>query len=176
MPDAARAGDDVTMHIERRLAELGLELPGPVRLPPGVTLPFPWVRVHGDRAFVSGHAPLLPDGSLAGPFGKVGAEVTEEQAYQAARLTALAALASLRRELGDLDRVTGWLRVFGMVNVAPGFTATPSVINGFSDLVLQLWGPDAGRHARSAVGLAELPFRIPVEVEAEVAIRARVTP
>lgn len=158
------------MRIEQRLAELGLRLPEPLRLPPGVTLPFPWVRVHGSRALVSGHAPLRADGSLAGPFGKVGNEVTAEEAYQAARDTALAMLASLKRVLGDLDRITAWLRVFGMVNTAPGFTNTPAVINGCSDLVLQLWGDEAGSHARSAVGLAELPFNIPVEIEAEVAI------
>jgi enamine deaminase RidA (YjgF/YER057c/UK114 family) len=158
------------MLIEKKLADLGLVLPEPIRLPPGVELPFPWVRVHGNRAFVSGHAPLHADGSLAGPFGKVGDEVTQEQAYEAASATALSILASLRRELGDLDRVTAWLRVFGMVNAAPGFTSSPAVINGFSDLVLQLWGPKAGSHARSAVGLAELPFHIPVEIEAEVAI------
>ena len=158
------------MHIERRLAGMGLQLPGPMRLPPGVALSFPWVRVHGGRALVSGHGPLLPDGSLAAPLGKVGAQVTEEQAKEAARLTALAVLGSLRRELGDLDRVTAWLRVSGMVNVAPGFTRMPAVINGFSDLIIALWGPEAGGHARSAVGLAELPFDIPVEVEAEVAI------
>ena len=158
------------MHIEAKLAELGLTLPEPLRLPAGVELPFPWVRVHGDRAFVSGHAPLAADGSLAGPFGKVGAEVSAEAAYDAAKLTALAVLASLRRELGDLDRITAWLRVFGMVNAAPGFVQTPAVVNGFSDLVLALWGPEAGSHARSAVGLAELPFHIPVEIEAEVAI------
>jgi enamine deaminase RidA (YjgF/YER057c/UK114 family) len=158
------------VRVERRLAELGLRLPDPMRLPPDVTLPFPWVRLHGDRAFVSGHAPLAPDGSLATPLGKVGAQVTQDQAYQAARLTALAVLASLQRELGDLDRITAWLRVFGMVNAAPGFTATPAVINGFSDLVLEVWGPEAGSHARSAVGLAELPFGIPVEIEAELAI------
>ena len=74
--------------------------------------------------------------------------------------------------LGDLDRVTAWLRVFGMVNSASGFNEQPSVINGFSDLILQLYGPEVGAHSRSAVGLAELPFGIPVEVEAEVAIRA----
>jgi enamine deaminase RidA (YjgF/YER057c/UK114 family) len=107
---------------------------------------------------------------VAGPFGKVGDQVTPEQAYQAARLTALAVLASLKHELGDLDRITAWLRVFGMVNAAPGFTNTPTVVNGFSDLILALWGPEAGSHARSAVGLAELPFGIPVEIEAEVAI------
>jgi YjgF/chorismate_mutase-like, putative endoribonuclease len=156
--------------IENRLAELGLVLPEPMRLPPGAVLPFPWVRVRGGRAFVSGHGPLLADGSLAGPLGKVGDQVTPEQAYEASRLTALAILSSLRRELGDLDRVTAWLRVFGMVNTAPGFTATPTVINGFSDLILRLWGPDAGSHARSAVGMADLPFSIPVEIEAEVEI------
>ncbi|HEX9412534.1 MAG TPA: RidA family protein, partial [Ktedonobacterales bacterium] len=98
------------------------------------------------------------------------AEVSLEQGYQAARLTALAILSSLKRELGDLDRVAAWLRVFGMVNVAPGFAQTPSVINGFSDLILELYGPDAGRHARSAIGVAELPEHIPVEVEAEIEI------
>jgi enamine deaminase RidA (YjgF/YER057c/UK114 family) len=159
------------MEIEAKLAGLGLTLPEPLRLPAGVELPFPWVRVHGDRVFVSGHAPLSPDGSLAGPFGKVGAEVSPAAAYDAARLTGLAVLASLRRELGDLDRITAWLRVFGMVNAAPGFVETPAVVNGFSDLVLALWGQAAGSHARSAVGLAELPFGIPVEIEAEVAIR-----
>ncbi|SDN97741.1 RidA family protein [Actinacidiphila guanduensis] len=159
------------MKIEKRLEELGLHLPEPMRLPPGVSLPFPWVRIHGDRAFVSGHGPLTRDGSLPSLLGKVGAEVSLSDAYDAARSTALAVLASLRAALGDLDRVTAWLRVFGMVNAAPGFTSAPAVINGFSDLVLELWGPETGSHARSAVGLAELPFRIPVEIEAEVAIR-----
>jgi enamine deaminase RidA (YjgF/YER057c/UK114 family) len=158
------------MRIERRLAERGLVLPEPIKLPPGVELPFPWVRLWPGRAFVSGHGPLRPDGSLTATLGKVGAEVTQEQAYEAARDTALAVLASLRQVLGDLDRVTGWLRVFGMVNTAPGFTATPAVINGFSDLILDLWGPDAGSHARSAIGVAALPFSIPVEIEAEVAV------
>jgi enamine deaminase RidA (YjgF/YER057c/UK114 family) len=158
------------MRIERRLAELGLELPQPMRLPAGLTLPFPWVRVWPGRAFISGHGPLLPDGSLSPILGKVGRDVTEEQAYDAARLTALAILASLQRTLGDLDRVNGWLRVFGMVNTAPGFTGTPAVINGFSDLILDLWGPDSGSHARSAIGVAELPFSLPVEIEAEIAI------
>ncbi|HEX3965763.1 MAG TPA: RidA family protein [Trebonia sp.] len=160
------------MRIERRLKDLGLQLPEPMHLPPGVTLSFPWVRVHGNRALVSGHGPLLPDGSLAAPLGKVGDQVSQEQAYQAARLTALAVLGSLQRVLGDLDRVTAWLRVSGMVNAAPGFTGMPAVINGFSDLIVGLWGDEAGSHARSAVGLAELPFGIPVEIEAEVAIDA----
>lgn len=158
------------MRIERRLAELGLELPQPMKTPSGLELPFPWVRLWPGRAFVSGHGPLHPDGSMWSALGKVGADLTEDQAYGAARATALAVLASLHRALGDLDRVSGWLRVFGMVNAAPGFTSTPAVINGFSDLILELWGPEAGSHARSAIGVAELPFSIPVEIEAEVAV------
>jgi enamine deaminase RidA (YjgF/YER057c/UK114 family) len=156
--------------IEAKLNALGLQLPEPLLLPPGVTLPFPWVRVHGNRAFVSGHGPQNPDGSLAGPLGKVGVEVSLEQAQYAARLTGLAILGSLRRELGDLDRVSAWLRVFGMVNAAPGFQRLPNVINGFTELIVDIFGPERGRHARSAVGMAELPFGIPVEIEAEVAI------
>jgi enamine deaminase RidA (YjgF/YER057c/UK114 family) len=158
-------------NIEARLAELGLTLPPAVKPPAGVVLPFRFVRVLGDRAVISGHSPQVADGSIAGPFGKLGRELTVEQGYAAARLTALSMLGSLQRALGDLDRVTNWLRVFGMVNSAPGFNRQPAVINGFSDLILQLWGNDAGAHARSAVGMAELPFDIPVEVEAEVEIK-----
>jgi len=157
------------VRVETKLHQMGLVLPEPLRTPDGMTLPFPWVRVSGRRVLISGHAPQNPDGTLAKPLGKVGAELTLEQGYAAARLTALSVLGSLRRELGDLDRVTAWLRVFGMVNSAPGFHLQPSVINGFSDLIVELYG-DAGRHARSAVGLAELPMRIPVEVEGEVEI------
>ena len=158
------------MKVEARLAELGFTLPEPLALPPGARLPFPWVLVRGKRVFVSGHGPQLPDGSLAGPFGKVGTEVSFDQAHEAARLVALAILSSLKRELGDLDRVTAWLRVFGMVNSAPNFTRQPDVINGFSDLILSVYGNEVGSHARSAVGMASLPFNIPVEIEAEVEI------
>ena len=155
--------------IEERLAARGLVLPPPVRPPPGVMLPFRFVRVLGHRAFVSGHGPLDAEGHLAQPLGKLGRELTVEQGYAAARLTALAILGSLQREVGDLDRVV-WGRVFGMVNSAEGFNRQPAVVNGFSDLILELYGPEAGQHARSAVGLAELPFGIAVEIEAEVAI------
>jgi enamine deaminase RidA (YjgF/YER057c/UK114 family) len=154
--------------VDLRLKSLGLELPEPLKLPPGVVLPFPWVNVVGSRALISGHGPTNQDGSLAAPLGKVGRDVSEEQAYEAARLTALAILGSLKRELGDLDRIAGWVRVFGMVNSAPGFNRQPAVINGFTDLVIDVFGREKGAHARSAVGLAELPFNIPVEVEAEV--------
>jgi len=154
--------------IDDRLAALGLALPAPVVPPPGVVLPFRPVRLVGRRAFVSGHGPLNPDGSLAAPLGKLGRELDVEQGYAAARLTALAILGSLQRVLGDLDRITAWTRVFGMVASAPGFQQQPAVINGFSDLVLELFGPGVGAHARSAVGMAELPFGIPVEIEAEL--------
>lgn len=156
--------------IEERLNRLGLVLPEPVKAPPGVRLLFAPVRVRGSRAYISGHGPFNPDGTLAGPYGRVGAEVTVEQGYQAARLTALSILGSLKRELGALDRVTAWLRVFGMVLSAPGFDQQPKVINGFSDLILDLYGPERGAHARSAVGMAELPFNLCVEIEAEVEI------
>lgn len=156
--------------IDARLDELGLVLPQPLKLPAGVKLTFPWVRVYGDRAYISGHAPQNSDGSLAAPFGKVGTEVSLEEAQNAARLTALSMIASLKRELGDLDRVSGWLRIFGMVNSAPGFNQQPVVINGCTDVIVDVFGPERGSHARSAVGMAELPFGLPVELEAEVAI------
>ena len=159
------------MKIEQRLQELGLVLPAPLQVPHGIVISFPWVKVVGKRAIFSGHGPTNADGSLAEPLGKVGKELAADEAYRAARLTALAVLGSLKRELGDLDRIATWVRVFGMVNVAPGFTRTPPVINGFTDLIVELYGPEAGRHARSAVGMAELPFNIPVEIEGEVELK-----
>ncbi|MFH0132920.1 RidA family protein [Variovorax sp. EL159] len=158
--------------IEQRLAALGLVLPPTVTPPPGVVLPFQFVRMAGSRALISGHGPLNADGTIAAPLGKLGRELTVEQGYAAARLTALAMLGSLQRALGDLDRITAWTRVFGMVASAPGFDRQPAVINGFSDLILELFGPDIGAHARSAVGMAELPFNIPVEIEGEVEFAA----
>jgi hypothetical protein len=157
--------------IEQRLQYLGLVLPQPLQLPPGVVLPFPWVRIVGTRALISGHGPTNQDGSLAQPLGKVGQEVSQEQAYEAARLTGLAILGSLQRELGSLDRISAWVHIFGMVNSAPGFNNQPAVINGFTNLIIEVFGPEIGAHARSAVGLAELPFNIPVEIEGEVEIR-----
>ena len=157
--------------IEDRLAHLGLVLPPEVQPPPGVVLPFAFVNIRFDRVIVSGHGPQLADGALAPPFGQVPGDVSLEEAVESARLTALSMLGSLQRELGTLDLITGWLRVFGMVNTAPGFDQQPTVINGFSHLILDVFGPEVGRHARSAVGVASLPFGIPVEVEAEVSIR-----
>jgi enamine deaminase RidA (YjgF/YER057c/UK114 family) len=163
-------GGRVSMRVEARLEEMGLTMPEQMQLPPGVELPFPWVRIQGNRAYISGHGPQNPDGSIAGPLGKVGADLTLAEGQKAAQLVGLSILASLKQVLGDLDRVTAWLRVFGMVNVAPGFDQMPAVINGFSNLIIELYGPEAGAHARSAVGMAGLPFGIPVEIEAEVEI------
>jgi enamine deaminase RidA (YjgF/YER057c/UK114 family) len=156
--------------IESRLNALGLVLPPAFAPPPGVVLPYVNVRLIGSRAAIAGHGPQSPEGPLAKPFGKVGSELTPEQGYSAAKLTALSMLGSLKRALGDLDRISHWVRIFGMVNSAPGFVQQPAVINGFSDLILELWGPEAGAHARSAVGMAELPFGMPVEIEGEVEI------
>ena len=158
--------------IESKLAAMGLILPPQLVPPGGAVLPFRFVHVRGSRALISGHGPLSADGTVALPLGKVGGELTLEQGYAAARLTALAILGSLQRALGDLDRITAWGRVFGMVNSAPGFDRQPAVINGFSDLILELFGPEVGAHARSAVGMAELPYGIPVEIEGEVEIRS----
>lgn len=155
-------------NIEVQLAERGLVLPAPIVAPQGVLLPFKAAQLLDRRVLVSGHGPLNVDGSVAGPLGKVGVDVTLEEAYGAARLTALAILSSLKAEIGDLDRIRAWRRVFGMVNSAPGFNRLPEVINGFSDLILALYGPERGAHTRSAVGMAELPFNIPVEIECEV--------
>lgn len=156
--------------IEAKLASMGLTLPEPLKVPAGLTLPFKPVVVRGNRAYISGHAPQNPDGTIAEPFGKVGKDLSAEQGYEMAKLVGLSMLGDLKRELGDLDRVTQWLRAFGMVNVAPGFTQTTPVINGFSELIAGLYGPERGAHTRSAVGVAVLPLDISVEIEAEVEI------
>ena len=153
--------------IDDRLREVGVQLPAPLTAPPGVRLPFELVRVHGDLAYVSGHGPFDGDRQLYA--GRVGAEITVEEAYDAARAAGLSMLASLKQELGDLDRVTAWIKALGFVSCGEGFNVTPAVINGFSDLILDVWG-DAGRHARSAISAGELPFGMPVEVEAVVAL------
>ena len=158
--------------IEERLAELGLVLPAEHEKMRDVNFPFNWAHVRGDRVFLSGHVPLNPDGSLAGPFGLVGGEVSLEQAQEAARLATLAMLASLQRAIGSLEGVTAWLRVFGMVAAAPAFDQHPIVINGCSNLLIEVFGPERGAHARSVMGASSLPFNNCVELEAEVEIAA----
>jgi enamine deaminase RidA (YjgF/YER057c/UK114 family) len=117
--------------------------------------------VDGGLVHVGGHGPVAGDQVVR---GKVGHDLTVEEGREAARLTGLSILATLQDELGDLDRIARVVKVFGMVNVAPGFDRTPAVIDGCSDLLLEVFG-EAGRHTRSAVGLAELPFGIAVEIE-----------
>lgn len=153
---------------EARLKALNLELPKPMQT---ADLPFELIRIDGDHAYLSGHVPLTADGRLAQPLGKVGTDLSVEQGYQAARQVALGFLATIRQEIGSLNDVTGWLKLFGMVNAAPGFNNLPAVINGASDLILEVFGETRGRHARSAVGMAELPFDVPVEIEAELLLR-----
>ena len=155
--------------IEARLHERGLVLPQPLKVPTGLKMPFAWVKLRGNRAYISGHIAVNADGAIAEPLGKVGAEVTPEQGYELAKGVALAHLASLKRALGDLDRVTSWLRVFAMVNVAPGFYETPRVTNGYSDLIIDLYGEEVGLHARSSIGMV-IPFNAALNCEAEVEI------
>jgi enamine deaminase RidA (YjgF/YER057c/UK114 family) len=150
----------ITMSAEAKLAELNLPLP-PAPKPAGVYQP---VVVVGDIAYVSGHGPLKPDGKMM--VGKVGTEVDQQAGYDAARQTAAAMIASLRAALGSLDRIDRLLKTLGMVNAPPDFAAHPAVINGFSDVFRELFGPDKGVGARSAVGMGSLPGNISVEVEA----------
>jgi enamine deaminase RidA (YjgF/YER057c/UK114 family) len=158
-------------NVEEKLKALNLSLPEPIKTSSDMKIPPSWIRVRGKRAFISGHGPQNPDGSIAGPLGKVGSiDVTLEQAYQAARLATLSILGTLKRELSDLDRVTAWLMVQGFVNVSPGFTQTTAVINGCSELILELYGQDVGQHARTAMGVTTTPFGLPVIIAAEVEI------
>jgi enamine deaminase RidA (YjgF/YER057c/UK114 family) len=154
--------------VEHKLQVLGYVLPEAMQTPNRMKLPFPWVKIIDNRALISGHLPLKTDGSLAHPLGKVGKDLTIEQGYEAAKQVGLAILGSLKRELGDLNRITQWVRILGMVNCAEGFQQHPAVINGFTDLILAVFGPDIGFHARSAVGFYELPFGVPVEIEGEL--------
>ncbi len=157
------------MLIEQRIEALGLYLPEPARAPPGVMVEFAWARVFGDRIYVSGHAPQAENGTVLGPFGRVGTEVTPEQAFEAARLATLAVLGSVKRAIGDLDRITAWLRIEGFVLTAPGFAGTTNVINGCSRLVAEIFGGEIAPHARTAMGVAATPLSCPVVIAAELA-------
>ena len=149
-----------------RLKALGITLPAP---PAAIGIYVPAVRV-GNLLFVSGHGPAnLPDGTR--PLGKVGRDLTLEQGKDSARRTGLNVLTSVQGTLGSLDRVVRVVKVLGMVNVAPDFTESPAVINGFSELMVEVFGKERGTGARSAVGMASLPQNIPVEVEAIFEVR-----
>jgi enamine deaminase RidA (YjgF/YER057c/UK114 family) len=146
---------------EARLAELGIELPEPPVLPLAPRLRP--VVVHGGFAYLSGNGDL-------GCLGRVGDDVDVERAALAARTTAHLLCRSLRDELGSLDRVERWLKVLVLVRSAPGFGEQPVVANGFSNAIAELWGEERGLCARSAIGVAELPNGLAVEIEALVAL------
>ena len=157
--------------IQSKLDSLGLKLPQPLKVPPNVKTPSAWIRIQKDKAYISGHGPQNPDGSIAGPFGKVGTkDVSVEQGYESAKLVGLSILGSLKRELGTLDKVSAWLQVKVMVNTVEGFTKTTDVADGFSDLILELYGRDVGMHARSAIGVQALPVNLPVIIDAVVEV------
>jgi enamine deaminase RidA (YjgF/YER057c/UK114 family) len=153
----------LTMGADARVTELGLELPEPQ---PPVANYVSAVRA-GDLLFLAGHGPWDAGGRIV--LGKLGRELDVAAGAEAARLSGLALLATMRSELGSLDRVARIVKLLVMVNCAPGFNDMPTVANGCSDLLVEVFG-DGGRHARSAVGMAELPFDIAVEIEAVVQI------
>ena len=152
------------MSAEDRIVELKLELP-PAPKPAGVYKP---VVIVGNLAYVSGHGPLKPDGSMF--VGRVGDEVDEQTGILAARQTGLAILASLRAALGSLNRVKRVIKTLGMVNSTPDFKNHPKVINGYSELFAEVFGPDHGVGARSAIGMGSLPGNITTEIEVIVEI------
>jgi enamine deaminase RidA (YjgF/YER057c/UK114 family) len=171
------------MNAEQRLKELGIELP---IVQPGIGT-YLAAKTWGDTVFVSGHGPVRVDvnGCLPGKttkdielaealphiiVGKVGADIDLDAAREAARMTTLFMLSALRDQIGSLDRVASIVKVFGMVNCAPGFTNTPAVIDGCSDFLVDVFGREVGNHARTAVGLAELPMNIAVEIEMVVGV------
>lgn len=153
--------------IDRRLEELGITLPRPWALPSSVVIPASLIRVRGKRVMISGHVPTNVDGSLAEPLGRVGAEVSPEEAYEAARRSLLSILASLKAKIGDLDQIAAWVRICGMFVPAPGFVGFPQALNGASELIQDVFGPEIADHARMAMGVAALPFNAPLEIEGE---------
>ncbi len=148
------------MSAETRLTELGLQLP-PAPEPKGAYKP---LVITGHLAYTSGHLPAAADGSLI--VGRIGAELDKQAGYDAARLAGLAILSTLRKELGSLDRVVRLIKLLGAVNCVPEFTEQPAVINGCSELFIEVFGPEAGVGARSAIGVNSLPLGVPVEIEA----------
>jgi enamine deaminase RidA (YjgF/YER057c/UK114 family) len=154
------------MNAEDRVVELKLEFP-PAPKPGGIYHP---VVIVGNLAYVSGHGPMRSDATMI--TGKVGASMTEADAYLAARQVGLTMLATLRREFGSLDHIERLVKTLGMVNATPEFAAHPQVINGFSNLMVEIWGEANGKGARSAVGMGSLPGNIAVEVEAIFELKA----
>jgi enamine deaminase RidA (YjgF/YER057c/UK114 family) len=155
--------------VAERLAERGLTIPPAQVAPPGVRLTYRRLVRWENVAYIAGHGPTHGKG-WGSPLGTVGRDVTVEEAVAAAELTALNVLGTIERELGDLDAAACWLKVNGYVNAVDGFTEHAKVINGFSDLILDLYGPER-LAARTSVGVPHLPFDMPVEVDAVIALR-----
>jgi YjgF/chorismate_mutase-like, putative endoribonuclease len=158
------------MKIEAKLHEMGLTLPVAMKVPPGFHVKWRQARIFGTRAIIAGHGPRQADGTFTGKTGNVGRDLTIEEGYASARDTALGILGDLKRELGDLDRVVGWVRVFGMVNSAPGFSAQPQVIDGFTDFMVAIYGEEIAICPRTVAGVAELALNSPVIIDCEVEI------
>jgi enamine deaminase RidA (YjgF/YER057c/UK114 family) len=163
--------------IQNKLNSLGLSLPKQLQTSSNVKTPPTWIRIRGDKAYISGHGPQNLDGSIAGLFGKVvdfptlsslssTKELSIEQGYKSAKLAGLSILGTLKRNIGNLDKVTAWLQVRVMINTVPGFTQATFVADGFSDLIIKLYGSERGLHARSAIGVQALPLDMPVIIEA----------
>lgn len=153
--------------VEEKIKELGITLPEP-GLPKDKKINLLLANRIGDMVYLSGNGPVQKDGTKI--TGKVGTDLTIEEGYQAARATAINHISVLKAEIGDLNKVEQFVKVFGMVNAAPEFTEQPAVVNGYSDLMVEVFG-ERGRHARSAVGMASLPWNIACEMEAVVKIR-----
>ncbi|HVL24587.1 MAG TPA: RidA family protein [Thermomicrobiales bacterium] len=156
------------MHIEAKLAQMGLVLPAPGSYKPSVEGPPVPVLVRGTTAYVSGTAARNPDGTPYPVLGKVPSEVSPDEAREAARVAALTILSELKRAIGDLDRISAWVNVIGFVNADPGFARTSYVISGFSDVIIDIFGPEIGTHARSTPGAAALAGNAAVIITATV--------
>ena len=156
---------------EARMSDLGLLLPEPIKIPQNLHLPFAFVNVRGSRVFISGHPRQSKQGKIDGPYGVVGKDLTTREAKSAAEDIALSVLANLKQEIGDLSNVIGWSRVFGMVNSDTEYTEQHLVLNGFSNLIIKLYGEGIGRHSRSAIGVKGLPMNFAIEIEAELEIK-----
>ena len=155
---------------ERKIQELGLKLPNPIKLPKDLILPFNFINIRGNRVLISGHPRQSQDGSINGPYGQVGKDLTTEEAQLASKEIGLSILANIKKEIGHLSRIKEWVRVFGMVNSAPGYKEQHIVLNGFSSLLIEVFGSDIGSHSRSAIGVAGMPMNLAIEIEGEVII------
>lgn len=158
---------------EEKIAEMGLTLPEAMVVPAGYeSPPLVMTKQAGNILYVSGHFPMNVDGTIATHLlGKLGAEIDVEQGQEAAKLTALAMLRTLKDELGDLGKIKSWVKVLGMVNSTPDFAQQSQIINVFSELIIDVFGKECGTAARSAVGMAVLPSNIPCEIEAILELR-----